>query len=162
MPTLDQIRAAIANKIQGVDAQIAVHDYERYTKQYSDLIAMYKAGDPAAPRLNGYHVRNVGTRETIVDSGRGSIWHRWRIRGFMSLDDADETEKLFDNQIEAIRDAFRIDDDLGKLVLTCIDDKSGEAGIQLLEQKPVMFAGVLCHSAELGLTTQHLILREFA
>ncbi len=155
MPTVTEIRKAIANKIFAVDPAIAVHDYERYTKQMSDLVAMYKSGDP--PRLNGYHVRKVGTREVFVDTGRWSVWHRWRIRGLMALKDADETEKLFDEQLEAIRDAFRDDDDLGGLILTSIDDRSGEAGIQVLEQKPVMFGDALCHWAELGLTTQHLI-----
>lgn len=160
MPTVNQIRAAIAEKIHGVNPAVAAHEYERYTKNQSDLLAMYQAPDSldaTKARLNGYHVRKVSTREVFVDTGRWSIWHRWRIRGLMSLDDADESEKLFDTQLEAIRDAFRLDDTLGGLILGTIDPESGEAGMQVIEQKPVMFAGVLCHWAEMGLSTQHLV-----
>ena len=162
VPTVTQLRAAIAEKIFAIDPQIAVHDYERNAKDMSALAALYKSGDPAAPRLNGYHVRRVATREVFVDTGRWCVWHRWRIRGVMGMSDANASEKLFDEQIEAIRVAFRdiegqVTDPLGKLILGTIDDKSGEAGIQVLDSKPVMFAGVLCHWAELGLATQHLI-----
>jgi len=155
MPTLDEIRVAIAEKIFNLDPSVAVHQYERYTKNASDLVAMYKSGSDGDARLHGWHVRRFATREELVAVGEWSIWHSWRIRGFMSLDDADESEKLFDTEIEAIRDSFREDETLGGLVLENIAP-SGEAGIQVLASQPVMFAGVLCHSAELGLTTQHL------
>lgn len=159
-PTVSEIRAAIAEKIFSVAPAIAVHDYERYTKNMSDLKALYLSTDPLnadAARLNGYHVRKVSTRRVFVDTGRWSIWHRWRIRGLMALDDADATEKIFDEQIETIADAFRADDTLGGLIAGTVDPESGEAGLQVLESKPVMFADVLSHWAELGLTTQHFV-----
>lgn len=155
MPTLNQIRAKIAEKIFALDNAVAVHEYERYTKNASDLVALYKSGPPENPRLHGWYVRRVGTKEIFVDTGRWSIYHAWRMRGFMALDDADETEKLFDERIEAIRDTFRYDPDLGGLVFECIA-QNGESGVQVISSGPVLFAGVLCHSAELGLTTQHL------
>jgi len=76
----------------------------------------------------------------------------------MSLDDADSTELTFDTLIESIRDAFRDDDSLGGLIFsTVIDNKSNQAGVQVDETAPVLFAGVLCHSARLSLTTRHLL-----
>ena len=155
MPSLNQIRAAIAEKIFSLDPSVAVHEYERYTQNASDLIAMYKSGDAENARLHGWHVRRLATKEVLVDTGRWSIWHTWRIRGFMAIDDADESEKLFDTEIEAIRDAFRADDSLGGLVFECVA-QNGDTGVQVIASQPVLFAGVLCHSAELGLTTQHL------
>lgn len=155
MPTLDQIRAKIAEKIFALDNAVAVHEYERYAKDMRVLVALYKSGPPENPRLHGWYVRRVATKEIFVDTGRWSIWHIWRMRGFMALDDADETEKLFDDFIESIRDTFREDQDLGGLVFQCIA-QNGESGVQVISSGPVMFAGVLCHSAELGLTTQHL------
>jgi len=127
MPTLDEIRVAIAEKIFNLDPSVAVHQYERYTKNASDLVAMYKSGSDGDARLHGWHVRRFATREELVAVGEWSIWHSWRIRGFMSLDDADESEKLFDTEIEAIRDSFREDETLGGLVLENIAP-SGEAG----------------------------------
>lgn len=157
MPTVNEIRAAIAEKIFSLDKTVAVHEYERYAKSNSDLVAMYKSGDDAATaRLHGWHIRNIATREVFVDTGRWSIWHTWRIRGFMSLDDKNETEKLFDTFIESIRDAFRTDDSLGGLLFSCTEPDGNVNGVQKLNAMPVFFGGVLCHSAELGLTTQHL------
>ncbi|MDA8107567.1 MAG: hypothetical protein M0015_02930 [Betaproteobacteria bacterium] len=157
MPTLDQIRTKIAEKIFAVAPTIAVHDYERYTKNMSDLAAMYKSEDVLdanAARLNGYHVRRVATAEDEPMVGaKKEVTHTWEIRGFMALDDADATEKLFDNQVEAIRDTFREDDTLGGLVATTVVGNA--AGVQVLESVPVVFAGVLSHSAKLRLFTRH-------
>lgn len=154
MPTLDQIRAAIKAKIETVADVGVVHEYERYSKERSKLKALYESGVPA--RLFGWHIRRVSTREFLEDIARWRVVHGWRIRGFMSIDDADATEKLFDARVEAIRDAFRTDDSLGNLIFTCIDPQSNEAGIQVIDHRPVLFCDVLCHHAELGLTTQHL------
>lgn len=157
-PTLDQIRAAVGEKIFRLDSALAVHTYERYTKAASDLVAMYKSEESAAdgPRLFGLHIRNLTTRQIFIDTGRWSIYHGWRLRVFLSLDDSDESEKIFDNKIEQIRVAFRDDPDLGQLIMDCTEPNGNVDGIQKLASQPVMFAGVLCHSADLGLTTQHL------
>lgn len=155
MPTLDQIRAAIKTKIEGVGGVAAVvHEYEPYAKSAAALKAKYVTGNPA--RLHGYHIRRVATREILDDIARWHVFVGWRIRGFMGLEDAEATEKLFDTKIELIRDAFRADDSLGGLIFDSMDPRSNEIGVQVLDHRPVMFADVLCHFAELGLTTQHL------
>lgn len=154
MPTVKQIRDAIKAKIITVANIGVVHTYERYAKDASKFAEFYKFGNPA--RILGWHVRRVSTREHLIDTERWSVLHGWRIRGFKSLDDADATEESFDDQIEQIRDAFRLDDDLGGLVFSLMNPQNSEIGIQVIEHVPVMLAGVLCHKAELGLTTQHL------
>lgn len=154
MPTVKQIRDAIKAKVAGVAGSGQAHTYERYAKEASKFVELYK--DASSGRILGFHVRRVATREVLVDTDRWAIYHAWRIRGYMSLDDADATEELFDTKIEALRDAFRDDDSLGGLVFSCVNPQSNEAGLQLLDHSPVMLAGVLCHKAELALTTQHL------
>ena len=159
-PTLNQIRTAIAAKLLAVDATLLVHEYERYTKRMDELLELYVSGDAGDKRVHGYHIRRSATREILIDTDRWAIYHAWRIRGFLGMDDAAATEKLFDTEIEALRDAFRADDTLGGLVFSLSpvgSEDQGEIGMQVLSSQPVMFAGVLCHSAELGLTTQHLI-----
>ncbi|MCP4700274.1 MAG: hypothetical protein GY862_25995 [Gammaproteobacteria bacterium] len=42
---------------------------------------------------------------------------------------------------------------LGGVVCSTVDDS--QAGIQIVDSMPVMFAGVLCHSAKLKLNTWH-------
>jgi hypothetical protein len=153
MPTLDEVRAAIKAKIQGVGAVGVVHDYERYAKEISKLKTLYVS---PGERLFGWHIRRVTTREFLEDIARWRVVVGWRIRGFMAIDDADATEKLFDTKIEAIRDAFRADESLGGILFSCTDPQSDETGVQVLDHRPVLFGDVLCHFAELSLTTQHL------
>lgn len=154
MPTMDQIRTAIKTKIETVGTVGVVHKHEPYAKSAADLAAKYKTGNPA--RLHGWHIRRVSTREKLQDVARWHVYVAWRIRGVMSLEEADSTEELFDTEIEAIRDAFRADDSLGGLIFSCINPDNDEVGVQLLDHRPALFAGVLCHFAELGLMTQHL------
>lgn len=159
-PTLDlaPVRAAIAAKVAGVASVGIVHAYERYAKGASDLLALYKSAAQDGDRLLGWFVRQGAFAEVFVDTGR---WVRdvdWEIVGYMSLDDADATEKKLSVLVDAIADAFRDDDDLGGTVATCIIDNRGDqAGIQLREFGPVLFAGVLCHRARLGVTTRIFI-----
>ncbi len=156
MPTVKQIRDAIKAKIETVPGSGVIHTYERYAKDASALAALYYYGAAPTKRLHGWHIRRVAKREVLVDTDRWSLWFTWRIRGFMGLDDADATEELFDTECDAIADAFRADDTLGGLVFSQMPDDR-EIGIQVVKAEPVLFAGVLCHSAELGLTTQHLL-----
>src|SRR3990167_5507692 len=150
-PTLTQLRVAIATKIITVDATLQVHQYERYVKEMAALMSLYVSGGAGDKRVHGYYIRRVATRELLVDTQRWAVYHAWRIRGFMGMDDVDETELLFDAEIELIRDAFRIDDTLGGLVFSLSpvgSEDAGEIGIKVISSEPVMFCGVLCHSAE--------------
>jgi len=159
-PTLDlaPVRAAIAAKVAAVANVGQVHAYERYAREASALLALYKSAAQGGERLLGWYVRQGGFQEVFVDTGR---WVRdvdWEIVGYMGLDDADATEKKMAVLVDAIADAFRDDDDLGGAVASCIIDNRGDqAGIQLREFGPVLFAGVLCHRARLGVTTRIFI-----
>lgn len=149
MPTVTQINAAIVALMNTVPDIGQVHGYERYARQLSEMLALYQTGD----QVRGWHVRRAATREISPDVGRYVVDHDWQLRGFMSLSDADASERTFDALIETIRDAFRADDTLGGVVDTMITDE--RAGVQVQESTPVMFAGVLCHSVRLALTTRH-------
>lgn len=155
MPTLMQIRTAIVATLNTVTNIGQVSSYERYAKQSADMLDFYRTPDTAggADKILGWHVRRVATREISPDVGRYVVDHDWQARGFMSLADAEASELAFDALIEAVRDAFRADDTLGGVVDTMILDE--RAGVQVTESVPVMFAGVLCHSARLTFTTRH-------
>lgn len=155
-PTITEIRAAIKTRVATASGADKVYDYERYSKEQAALATLYKT---SGNRLHGYYIRRLRTRELHIDIGRYVVDHTWLIRGFMSLDDADASEKTFDTTIEAICTAFRTNSLVMADVETCFaeDGDAVESGIQVLETGPVMFSGVLCHSARLGLTTRHFI-----
>lgn len=157
MSTLAEKRAAIAATISGVANTGQVHDYERYAKAEGEFRALYQADIGASKSLRGWFVRRVATREVSVAVGVGMEVIGWRITGYLAIDDAAASEKTFDDLIEALRAAFRTDPTLGGVVADLYDltqsADSAPYGLQVEESGPVLFAGVLCHRAVLGLVT---------
>lgn len=152
MSTLAEIRAAIMGKLASVSGVGRTHDYERFAQDLSGLIAHYQDGD----RIRGWALQRVSTREVDYDIAEVRRLHTWRITGYLSLDDADATEKALDDTVEAICAAFRADRTLGGVVLDCkdLEDDRGPSGIQVDQMGPIMFAKVLCHRAQLRLVTE--------
>lgn len=150
--SLATIRAAIKAKLVAAAGTSRVHEYERYAKTNSDLAALYTDGS----RLHGWHFYRESTVEEDLNNGEVRLLHRWKLRGFMSLDDEDATGILFDDEVEAIATAFRTDPTLGGVVLANkdLDQEFGPSGIQVESIVPVMFANILCHRAELSLITE--------
>ncbi|MEW8494240.1 MAG: hypothetical protein AB2604_10580 [Candidatus Thiodiazotropha taylori] len=145
---MDDIRNAIVSNLETIAGIGNVHAFERYAKSQSVMKTLYKYGN----RLLGWNVRRVTTSERSEALGRWIRVYRWEIKGYLSLDDSEKSEIVFDNLIEEICSVFRADDTLGGVVDTCI--VNNEAGIQVSESYPVLFAGVLCHSARLALNTR--------
>ncbi|MBH03977.1 MAG: hypothetical protein CMP08_07620 [Xanthomonadales bacterium] len=147
------IRSTITETLQGIPAIGRVHDYERYASAKADLKALYEYEG----QIRGWFVRRAGAAETMPDTrlGRTAVDNRWQIRGYMSLADAEASERAFDALVATIQAAFRTDETLGGVVnTTFFQDR---AGIQVDDLGPVLFAGVLCHGARLSLRTRHWI-----
>lgn len=142
------IRAAIVAKLKTVAGIGQVYAYERYAKTDKDFRDIYAAKD----RVLGWHVRRVARRE---DAENNEVMTDWEIRGFMSLEDASASELDFDTLVDAIGDAWRADPTLGRVVLYPRDE--GLVVPELADAGPALFAGVLCHSARLKLTTRHAV-----
>lgn len=157
MTTQAGIRAAIVAKLNSVTGAGTVHEYERFAKAEKDLRALYEYGSAPDNRIMGWHVRRTAKSEKSHAIGRTVVVNTWQIRGVMGFDDADQSELLFDALIEAIGDAFRADETLGGVAETALEDMGGIAGIQVEDSGPVMFAGILCHSAKLKLVTRHYL-----
>lgn len=154
MSELTDLRAAIVAKLQGIAGIGVVHDHERYAHAMDTLKALYvPAGEQ---QLRGWFVRRVGIHEVSAGGSRRVQTVTWRIQGVMALDDASASELAFDALIETITDTFRADPTLGGLVLTPKPEDE-DAGVQVVDSGPVMFANVLCHAARLALTTRQLI-----
>ena len=154
MSALQNLRAAIVAKLQGIAGIGVVHDRERYATAMDALKALYVP--PGENQLRGWFVRRGAIQEFSAGGSRRVQTITWRIQGVMALQDADSSEIAFDNLIETITDTFRADPTLGGLVLTPKPEDE-DAGVQVVDSGPVMFANVLCHAARLALTTRQLI-----
>lgn len=151
MATQQQIRDAIKAKMLTVANVGLVHTYERYAPGLAALKLLYVT----AGQIRGWHIRLPRTQRSSNFEGRVAITHTWLIRGFMSLDDSAATELAFDVLVEALQNAFSADETLGGVVAQTVLEEDSIAGLQRDDSGPVMFCGVLCHSAKLRLLTRH-------
>jgi len=150
MPDTAAVRAAILGNVNSVADIGQVNDFERYAKSQTNMLKLYQTGK----QVLGWHLtRRAPVAVTSIAVGRDVVRTSWELRGFMSLDDSAASEKVFDGHVENIRAAMRADESLGGVAETVLPE--GDAGWQVVESGPVMFAGVLCHSATLKLTTIH-------
>lgn len=153
MSDLLTIRTAIVATLNTVPGIGRVHGFERFAQQEKAFRELYQSGDVVL----GWHVRRRATRESSEAIGCNTVTHEWKIRGFMSIADAESSELEFDDLIESARDAFRADETLGGAVPSTVIEEGSitVAGLQLIDSGPVKFCGVLCHGAELQLFTRH-------
>lgn len=147
-------RAAIVAALQAVPGIGAVHPFERYAATQSTLRNHYVVQTDAGEQLRGWYVRRLGFRVERNGAARPRVFTTWQMRGFMALADEAESELSFDALIDAVRAAFESDPTLGGAVQSTLFE--GAMGAQLAASGPVMFAGVLCHAADLSLTTETL------
>lgn len=153
MSTLAQIREALVTQMSGVAGIGLVHDRERYVREegkFRELFVCTPAGED--PQVRGWWLRRTATQESTVSTGTVMVVHTWQWRGYMTFNDADESELRFDELIEAYREVVRADPTLGG-VCQANSLEDGEDGVQVIDAGPVMFCNVLCHSALLQLKT---------
>lgn len=151
-------REAIAALIAEVPTAGRVHAYERYVRDETKFreTFIFEAPDLAGKHVRGWWLRNTTISERELGVSRLLVEYTWQVRGFMSLQDEFGTEQLFDNAIDSIRAAYRANPTLGGLS-TAESTQSNEFGFQKLDAGPVLFCGVLCHSATLQLRTQEYL-----
>lgn len=147
-------RAAIVAVLQSVPEIGRVHAWERYAARHDGLRALYVHTTPAGEQLRGWFVRRLANRRARNGAGRVRVTTTWQIRGLMAVQDETQSELVFDGLIDAVGAAVEVDLTLGGAVESTLFER--EVGAQLTASGPVMFAGVLCHMADITLTTEHL------
>ncbi len=150
--TVLAIRTAIRTRMLTVANIGVVHAYERYANDMVALKALYFS----APhnQIRGWFIRPDSVRETGIAIPAYLEVATWSIRGVMSLSDATQSELVFSDLVEGLRDAFRADSQLGATVTkTGLLQAGADRGLQVDDYGPVSFAGVLCHGVRLRLTT---------
>ena len=147
-------RAALVATLAAVPGIGAVHDRERYATQAATLRALYVVQTDDGEQLHGWYVRRLAFRVERNGAGLKRVFTTWQLRGFMALRDESASEIVFDAVIDAVRAAVDADPTLGGAVQSTLFER--EVGPQLTASGPVMFAGVLCHAADMTLTTETL------
>ena len=155
--TPTQIRAGLKTVIETVANVGTVHDYERTAGYAGDMhdagMFLYTATSPDS--IRGWQIHLASTTDQSSDLGQNEITHSWQIDAVWQVDDANASEKTFDDTIELVRTAFRADDTLGGVVASLV--VGDIAGAQVPEHDIAEFAGVLCHVAILEIMTRHYL-----
>jgi hypothetical protein len=149
--SLADIREQIKVILAGVDGIGVVHDYERLATDWNKFLEFYKDADG---RINGVSFAREKWQERQQTIGETEIVQVFVIRRIMGLQDAQATGILFDDNLEAMRAAFRGNKSLNGTCRTIDPDwgpMDGAVGIQGDVIEPRMFGSVLCHVAELRL-----------
>ena len=149
MPTHLEIRNAIATTLQTVPDIGQIHTRERYAKTTSGFRKLFGGGT----KLRVWIIVRRRIEETSPAVGRRSVVMRWELRHYESWQDSEESELAFDTRIDAARAAFRTSENLGIAGVTTV--VGTQAGAQVVDAGPVMFADALCHGARLALPTRH-------
>ena len=149
------IRDALAALFAAVPAVGQVHNRERYLREETKFRELYLYTPlGGSKQVRGWWLRRTATAERSLGVGRTLEVHTWQLRGYMALNDEEGSELAFDALIEALRDAYRADPTLGGVCeQSPLADGDNADGLQLLDSAPVLFCGVLCHSALLELRT---------
>lgn len=136
----DQIKTILLG-VSGVGTK--VHDYERWAKTWEDYLAFFKSNG----LIKGWTITRSSTPEVESTTTTNMRTHTFLIRGYYSLDDSAGTEKTFQDIIEAIAAAFRVNPTLNGQAFD-----SGPLQVDMVGN--VLFGSVLCHFCELRLLAQ--------
>lgn len=149
------IRAQIVAQLRAIPNIGPVYDYQPYADNLKDLAAFYIDNK----KLLGWFVRRLALKEQFLTTavGKPRVIQRdtkWQIKGYMALNYQQQSELVFDALVTAIVDSFRafdsydaelFDDD----AFTCRVGNQTSAALDA--SQPLLFANVLCHSADMSL-----------
>lgn len=138
------IREQIYTILSGLTDIGKVYDYERWAVDWATFINLFKTRVGTTDQIRGWEINRKAVKGKTSAFETEESTHSYVIRGYLGLNDANETEKTFNGLVEAVRDAFR-----DHPTLNAAAEYHG--GIQAEVIEPRMFGGVLCHYAELVL-----------
>jgi hypothetical protein len=101
-------------------------------------------------RLHSWTITRTRTTAEYRTNTQTERRHTFVLRGYYALEDAAASEKTFQDLVESIEATFRGNDTLN-------DSAELVGPLQVERVEPVLFAGVLCHFAELSLWAQELV-----
>ncbi len=137
------IRQKIFDIISAVPDTGIGHLYERWAVDWGKFIEFFK--DSASGRILGWEITRPGVASQRLNNIENQDDHRYVVKFYMGVKDADATELLFEAKIEAIRAAFRLN-------ITLDGECNGTSAMSKTAGDTRMFGSVLCHYAELTIT----------
>ncbi|MCX7067332.1 MAG: hypothetical protein NTW85_06540 [Methylococcales bacterium] len=156
-----QLRNWITSQLNTVPNIGTVHSYQRYADREKQLADLYFHNG----RLHGWFVQRASVAEKLLNSQANSEQSFWSIVGYLAVNDTTASELEFDTLLDAMRAVFRVAmlnpvvEIAGQAVNLSYTEQAVKAqiGFAVLDSQPVLFAGVLCHSARCQLITDRSV-----
>ncbi len=144
------IRAEIFSILSGVTDIGKVYDYDRWSADWGVFITLFKATISGKDQIRGCEITRRAAPGEYDSNAEELVSHQYVIKMYMSLSDADATEKTFNALIEAVKTAFRFNFELNGVC-----ESAGPVSADIIE--PRFFGSVLCHYAELSLPVRETV-----
>ncbi len=146
-----EILADIEAKLETVNDVGIVHDYFRWNKSWKEFIELFHFGPTTqSKQIRGWEI----TRTGVTEHHRGCYFrhHKFRLSGYMSLQDRSATDKIFQALVDEVCNVFRnADGPEGSTWYYMNGDDEASSPPQVPIIKPKMFGNVLCHTTEITL-----------
>lgn len=149
------ILAEIKAKLEAIADIGKVQDYYRWNSDEAAFIALFTHNLPGGEsQIRGWEI----TRESVTEHKKGAFFrhHRFKLTGYMSLRDADATDKTFQTLVEDVCAAFRNSEGAGSWYYSDGDAPENSAA-QVGTVSVRAFANLLCHYAEINLSVTERI-----
>jgi len=146
------VRAQIYDVLVAVDNIGVVHDYERWSADWSAYLDLFKTSIDGQDVIRGWTITCQSFPQEYVQFG-GSIQrsYTYKVRGYVALKDSEASEKtaiaLTEDVVEALDGDSTLHDDSGDTRFN-----TGPADLSIFE--PRLFGSVLCHYAEITLVIE--------
>jgi hypothetical protein len=125
-----------------------VHLYERWAADWNVFLGYFR--DPETGRIFGSEIRRAARRGQKLSAMEEQITHTFIIKSYLAVQDADQTELLFNQKLEELAARFRHNQTLNG---SC--DDASALSVETIDER--MFGGVLCHYAESSISaTEYL------
>lgn len=130
----------IKSVLNGVSGVANVNDYLRYSSDITTMKSLFISGGI----FHVWFITRTSAPTTANIDNQVFRQHQFELLGFYELNDANESEKTFQQLADTIMDTFDL-----KANLTLGDTCDQLQAAQLLEFSQVEFSGVLCHHARI-------------
>lgn len=105
--TTATVRAAIYDVVDGVSGTGNVHDYKRWTPEWSTFLDLFKVTVSGTDYIRGFDIMAGPVTEELYEFGGGTLrTHTFTIRMYYGVRDADESEKAAATLAQSVMNAL--------------------------------------------------------
>lgn len=143
----EAIRLKIQEVIKRVPGIGPVHEYERWTKDWNQFLALFQ--DPISKKILGWEITRQSAPGKYISNCEEEVSAAYRIQGYLAVQDSDRTDIKFNALIDLVRAEFRQDFTLGGL-----NELPKGFNVQTIDTRT--FGSVMCHYCEIIIPVQEV------